>query len=291
MALLGHSKLIPEIYGSSRFVIVRSGIINLTLAHQFSRGPRGRDRSFWKTPSDRNQPKIFNAQTNYKPNASFYVVSTLPADVRPPEFACTSADIVVTKLDSYINLLDWGSKSYNHPLFHDKSLSRASRRRVNYFSMSETANLTPPCHCGWLYANKKLRTEFRNRHRRFRASPSIFRTTWRTQYFTLNTTGKWKHFNTCDVIIMTSVERHFQWIPTEIYQWHIGNGFQIARHTTWLPPWKQCETHFLNENIWFSIKMSLKFAPMYPIDETSTLVYLMACQRTSDNFYSKAMTA
>ena len=47
---------------------------------------------------------------------------------------------------------------------------------------------------------------------------------------------------------------------------------------------------FLNENIWISIKISLKFVPKGPINNISALVKKMAWRRPGDNPLSEPMT-
>ena len=42
------------------------------------------------------------------------------------------------------------------------------------------------------------------------------------------------------------------------------------------------ECIFLHENVWNSIKMSMKFVPKGPIDNKSALVQIMAWRRTGD---------
>ena len=49
------------------------------------------------------------------------------------------------------------------------------------------------------------------------------------------------------------------------------------------PPEQKVFKHiFLNENVWISIEISLKFAPRDPIDNTSALVQVMAWHLTGD---------
>ena len=42
------------------------------------------------------------------------------------------------------------------------------------------------------------------------------------------------------------------------------------------------QMHFLNENIWISIKISLKFIPKGPINNIQALVQIMAWGRPGD---------
>ena len=46
---------------------------------------------------------------------------------------------------------------------------------------------------------------------------------------------------------------------------------------------------FLNENVWISIKISLKFVPKGPINNIPALVQIMACRRPGDKPLSEAM--
>ena len=46
---------------------------------------------------------------------------------------------------------------------------------------------------------------------------------------------------------------------------------------------------FLNENIWISIKISLKFVPKGPINNILALVQIMACRRPGDKPLSELM--
>ena len=46
---------------------------------------------------------------------------------------------------------------------------------------------------------------------------------------------------------------------------------------------------FLNENVWISIKISLKFVPMGPIDSKPALFQIMAWRRTDDKPLPEAM--
>ena len=46
---------------------------------------------------------------------------------------------------------------------------------------------------------------------------------------------------------------------------------------------------FLNENVWMSIKISLKFVPKGPINNTGALVQIMASRRPGDNPLSEPM--
>ena len=48
---------------------------------------------------------------------------------------------------------------------------------------------------------------------------------------------------------------------------------------------------FMNENIWISIKNSLKFVPKGPITNILALVEIMAWRRTGDKPLSEAMMA
>ena len=47
---------------------------------------------------------------------------------------------------------------------------------------------------------------------------------------------------------------------------------------------------FLNENLWISIKISLKFVPKCPIDNIPALLQIMAWRRPGDKPLSEAMT-
>ena len=46
---------------------------------------------------------------------------------------------------------------------------------------------------------------------------------------------------------------------------------------------------FLNENVWISIKISLKFVPKGPINNIPALVQIMAWRRTGDKPLSEPM--
>ena len=46
---------------------------------------------------------------------------------------------------------------------------------------------------------------------------------------------------------------------------------------------------FLNENVWISIKISLKFVPNYPINNIPSFVQIMAWRRPGDKPLSEAM--
>ena len=48
---------------------------------------------------------------------------------------------------------------------------------------------------------------------------------------------------------------------------------------------------FMNENIWISIEISLKFVPKGPINNIPALVQIMAWRRTGDKPLSEAMMA
>ena len=48
---------------------------------------------------------------------------------------------------------------------------------------------------------------------------------------------------------------------------------------------------FLNENVWMSIKISLKFVPKVPINNIPALVQIMAWHRTGDKPLSEPMMA
>ena len=48
---------------------------------------------------------------------------------------------------------------------------------------------------------------------------------------------------------------------------------------------------FLNENIWISIKISLKFIPKDPVNNIPTLVQIMARRRPGDKPLSETMMA
>ena len=48
---------------------------------------------------------------------------------------------------------------------------------------------------------------------------------------------------------------------------------------------------FLNENIWISIKISLKFVPKGPINNIPALVQIMACRRPGDKPLSELIMA
>ena len=67
----------------------------------------------------------------------------------------------------------------------------------------------------------------------------------------------------------------------------------IEVKTKWPPLWQTniFKDNLLNRNIWISIKHSLKFVPMGPIDNSSSLVQVMAWRRTSDKPLSEPMMA
>ena len=46
---------------------------------------------------------------------------------------------------------------------------------------------------------------------------------------------------------------------------------------------------FLNENVWISLKLSLKFVPKVPINNIPTLVQILAWRRSRDKSLSEAM--
>ena len=46
---------------------------------------------------------------------------------------------------------------------------------------------------------------------------------------------------------------------------------------------------FLNENVWISINISLKFVPMGPINNIPSLVQIMAWRQTGDKPLSETM--
>ena len=48
---------------------------------------------------------------------------------------------------------------------------------------------------------------------------------------------------------------------------------------------------FMNENVWISIKISMKFVPKGPINNIPALVQIMAWRRTGDKPLSEIMTA
>ena len=62
--------------------------------------------------------------------------------------------------------------------------------------------------------------------------------------------------------------------------WDIVTHLHIEAETKW-PPFSRrlFQVHFLNENIWILIKISLKFVPKGPIYNNPALVQVMAwCQ-------------
>ena len=52
---------------------------------------------------------------------------------------------------------------------------------------------------------------------------------------------------------------------------------------------RQFQMHFLNENIWISITISMKFVPMGPINNIPTMVQIMAGRRPGDKPLSEPM--
>ena len=73
-----------------------------------------------------------------------------------------------------------------------------------------------------------------------------------------------------------------------------GTGNNEASHieaeTKW-PPFRRryFQTHFLNENVRISIKISLKFVPKGPINNIPALVQIMAWRRSGDKPLSEPM--
>ena len=82
--------------------------------------------------------------------------------------------------------------------------------------------------------------------------------------------------------------------------------FPMESSTWWRPSWNKSSAHwgrdkmaaksqttfsnaFLNENIWISIKISMKFVPKSPMDKIPALVKIMACRRTGDKSLSEPM--
>ena len=67
----------------------------------------------------------------------------------------------------------------------------------------------------------------------------------------------------------------------------------IEVKTKWPPLWQTniFKDNLLNREIWISIKHSLKFGPIGPIDKSSSLFQVMAWRRTSDKPLSGPMMA
>ena len=64
----------------------------------------------------------------------------------------------------------------------------------------------------------------------------------------------------------------------------------IEAVTKWTPfRRRHSQTHFLNENVRISIKISLKFVPRGPINDIPALVQIMAWHRTGDKPLSETM--
>ena len=57
------------------------------------------------------------------------------------------------------------------------------------------------------------------------------------------------------------------------------------------PPFsrRHFQSIFLNENVWISLKISLKFVPKVPINNIPALVLIMACRRPGDKPLSEPM--
>ena len=73
--------------------------------------------------------------------------------------------------------------------------------------------------------------------------------------------------------------------PPVAYQNGRGHMFQIGRHF----PDDIFKWIILNENIWISINISLKFVPRVPINNIPTLVQVMAWRRPGDKPLSEPM--
>ena len=80
------------------------------------------------------------------------------------------------------------------------------------------------------------------------------------------------------------------------------DGYSAAKFIPLLTPWGRDKVAiifaddificiFLNENIWISIKMSLKFVPKGPINNISALVQIMDWRQTGGKPISEPMTA
>ena len=120
------------------------------------------------------------------------------------------------------------------------------------------------------------------------------------------------------VVIQNIAYMQAEWYPAEIYIWYmigvylyevpilvqvmicclyyLNQCFKIQGHqqieaeTKWtLFRRRHFQMHFLNENVWIPIKISLKFVPRGPINKIPALVQIMAWRRPGDKPLSGSM--
>ena len=70
--------------------------------------------------------------------------------------------------------------------------------------------------------------------------------------------------------------------------WHIVNTLRPRQNGRRFPD-DIFECNFLNEDVWISIKISLKFVPKGPINNIPALVQIMAWRRSGDKPLSEPM--
>ena len=91
----------------------------------------------------------------------------------------------------------------------------------------------------------------------FSSSPNIVKSVWHSVWF------GWHHMESINTLRPRQNGRHF---PINIFKWI-----------------------FLNENVWISINISLKFVPKGPINNIPILVQVMAWRRPGDKPLSEPM--
>ena len=76
-----------------------------------------------------------------------------------------------------------------------------------------------------------------------------------------------------------------KWLPTQVISFNTLKPRQNGRHF----PDDAFKCISLNENVWISLKISLKFVPKGPINNIPALVQIMAWRRPGDKPLSEAM--
>ena len=86
------------------------------------------------------------------------------------------------------------------------------------------------------------------------------------------------------------------WGQAAFIFWHVQHVLSARRLNTLRPrqngrlfPDDIFKCIFLNENVWISLKISLKFVPKVPINSIPALVMIMACRRPGDKPLSEPM--
>ena len=79
---------------------------------------------------------------------------------------------------------------------------------------------------------------------------------------------------------------HTNWVKTMHSDHQETSCWHIEAETRWPPfSWRHFECIFLNENVWISLTISLKFVTRGQINNIPALVYIMACCRAGDKPY------